>query len=325
MHTTCSAVNSNDHERWGRKKWSHSRPPRETLFGFRARLSIGAFLILLCAPVCALGQDVGEISYVFGKRFECAISGKAIEKTPKWRTDSETPPLAVRKAIRAAERVASKFVKAPPAFKRIIPQIDLVPFDDNWWYWMIVFEWHAKVGDESDGFDYLAVPVLMDGTAIEPTVELRRPRSPLTDSCPAWRRRCLGLPSPILFCTAVSERSEERHLNDDVAFAKEYTFAVLEKVIKRSPRWPPDSENPPLAPRAAVRAAERIASRFVVADPPFQRRIATISLLPLEEDRWYWSVGFEWRPTGVVGGTGIPNHLDVPVLMDGTAVQPTVK
>ena len=64
-------------------------------------------------------EDYGdaEYSYAFGKQYEFVVSDKLIKRPPKWAPGSESPPLAPRAAIRAAERVADKYVKAIPGLR----------------------------------------------------------------------------------------------------------------------------------------------------------------------------------------------------------------
>jgi hypothetical protein len=79
-----------------------------------------------------------------------------------------------------------------------------------------------------------------------------------------------------------------------------------------------------LSPRKAIQSAERLAGRLIGERKDYRRQFERngICLKPIEGG-WVWLVRFEWDwKEGT--STGIPNHLYVVVLMDGTAVSPEV-
>ena len=101
-----------------------------------------------------------------------------------------------------------------------------------------------------------------------------------------------------------------------------YEFIVSRTALSASPRWGSDEAFPPLAPRAAVPAA-RQQLEALVTDPE-RWRLNKISLVPLgEEGTWVYVVELEEPPPRPDGG--IHGSLEFVVLMDGSAVSPSVK
>ena len=89
-------------------------------------------------------------------------------------------------------------------------------------------------------------------------------------------------------------------------------------------------ENPPVSVRKAIELADAKRQRLVHDAQRFKWRRESITLefpWPTEEDdrRYkfpYWHIHYEAHD--IHGETGVPNHLDLFVLMDRTLVEPIV-
>ncbi len=117
------------------------------------------------------------------------------------------------------------------------------------------------------------------------------------------------------------------------AFGKEYTTVIREDVIEKSPMWLDTAENPPVSVRKARRLADAKRQQLVHDTARYKWRCESVALefydqveSPEVDHRdarpLYWHVHYEAH--GIHGETGIPNALDLFVLMDGSLVEPTV-
>jgi hypothetical protein len=107
------------------------------------------------------------------------------------------------------------------------------------------------------------------------------------------------------------------------AFAKKYTVTIIDEALKKSPAWENDAENPPLSAKKAIKLANEIKDSLVKDSKDFKWKLRSASLEPAGEDKWYWLINYEAQFQGF--SSGIPNHLRLVVLMDGTVVKPEVK
>jgi hypothetical protein len=106
------------------------------------------------------------------RTFVVTITGDAIRRSPRWRPSEANPPLAARKAISLAEPKRSKLVKDKPGHDGLtwsLYSVDLVPRDDDRWYWLITYVGWPNGGIAGFPSD-LQLVVLMDGTVVEPEV-----------------------------------------------------------------------------------------------------------------------------------------------------------
>jgi hypothetical protein len=99
-----------------------------------------------------------------------------------------------------------------------------------------------------------------------------------------------------------------------------YFFQATRGEIRRTPEWRQDSAFPPLSPRLAETAALLEAGRLRPDVQKWHRE--SISLQETWDGRWMYVVRL-WR--GDVAYTGLPPFLDVPVLMDGHAIEGATK
>lgn len=106
-----------------------------------------------------------------------------------------------------------------------------------------------------------------------------------------------------------------------------YTFVVSRQDAADSPRWDDPEENPPLAPRAAIRSAKALMSSLRSDGSAWQ--VQAVHLNPiLLPGVWIYLVEFHDAPpaapgAGIVGGPA--KSMRIVVLMNGSAVIPTVE
>jgi hypothetical protein len=113
------------------------------------------------------------------------------------------------------------------------------------------------------------------------------------------------------------------------AFGKTYTTVIREDAVRKSPVWLETAENPPVSVRKAITLADAKRRQLVRDTERFTWRRESVAVeffFSREKDQPYkhpyWHVHYEAHDR--YGGTGIPNNLDLFVLMDGSLVEPTV-
>ena len=107
-----------------------------------------------------------------------------------------------------------------------------------------------------------------------------------------------------------------------------WEFVVRSRDVATSPRWSESHDAPPLAPRAAVRAAGSILGKMSCKEAEGWE-LAAVALRPVAGERnvWVYMVTFvePFRvPKGSMAGTMPRRTVDIPVLLDGTALTPVV-
>ena len=107
-----------------------------------------------------------------------------------------------------------------------------------------------------------------------------------------------------------------------------WAFVVRGPDVDKSPRWAETRDAPPLAPRAAIRAARSLLGRMSCKEAE-KWELAAVALRPVagEPDVWVYMVTFvePFRvPKGSMVGSMLRSAVDIPVLLDGTALTPAV-
>jgi hypothetical protein len=105
-----------------------------------------------------------------------------------------------------------------------------------------------------------------------------------------------------------------------------WEFVVREADLDGSPRWQPSAENPPLSPRAAIQSGRSLLRKFIERADDWELRSVALQPVPGRSDFWLYLVEF-WepiRPKASVGSVH-PSQVRVVVLMNGTAVTPTLR
>lgn len=110
---------------------------------------------------------------------------------------------------------------------------------------------------------------------------------------------------------------------ESYTFGHQLTTTLPEEPI--GPTWKMSESTPPLSVSQAVALAEEFRQRTVQDLEDFEWGLSSITLVPwdAESGYWYWMIYFE-QLVLQGGSTGVPSHLNVIVLMDGTVVHPTV-
>jgi hypothetical protein len=134
-------------------------------------------------------------------------------------------------------------------------------------------------------------------------------------------RLLLGSVCAILMASA--PRTTHAQTYYSYAFSKQYTVEITRENLKATPDWKENEEHPPLSARKAIVIATKLKDKLVKDSDDFTWKLQHASLTPADDDKWYWLVHFDAEFQGV--STGIPNHLRLVVLMDGTAIEPTVR
>lgn len=93
---------------------------------------------------------------------------------------------------------------------------------------------------------------------------------------------------------------------------------VTNEMLRKSPTWEKDAENPPLSARRALKLAEQYVDASVRPNKEWKRELDSIGLVQ-DDDKWFWKADFLWYPR--MGSLeGHPPNCTVIILMDGTVV-----
>ena len=129
----------------------------------------------------------------------------------------------------------------------------------------------------------------------------------------------------ILFLLALQEVGQNGVVSIDSSYlhGERLDFALTRTALDAAPKWLEFRDDPPLAPRHAIHAAEGVLAKLV--DNSGRWRLASVTLRPmLGEDVWVYVVEFDAPfPDGPGAGGGPTATIRIPVLMNGYAVDPT--
>lgn len=108
-----------------------------------------------------------------------------------------------------------------------------------------------------------------------------------------------------------------------------WEYVIREHDFGKSPRWREADDTPPLTPRAALRSARAFLGRMECSQPDAWE-LHQISLRPIagERDVWVYIVELVQPlrvPKDAAIGTSFRREVPVVVLLDGTAVAPSVR
>jgi hypothetical protein len=107
-----------------------------------------------------------------------------------------------------------------------------------------------------------------------------------------------------------------------------WSFALGARELDSSPRWQESVDEPPLAPRAAIRAARSLLGHMSCKQAD-SWEVVDVALRPVKGERnvWIYVVKFQ-EPLALKKGSAVgsvfPRVVDILVLLDGTAVTPSV-
>jgi hypothetical protein len=112
------------------------------------------------------------------------------------------------------------------------------------------------------------------------------------------------------------------------AFGKKYDFQITPEMLAKS-SWDGKTDSPPLPVGKAIRLANALKNKLVKDSKDFKWHLisATLNNNWLSGSdagtKWWWSINYEAH-VQMGMSTGIPDHLMVTVLMDGTVVEPKI-
>lgn len=132
--------------------------------------------------------------------------------------------------------------------------------------------------------------------------------------------RILVLASLLVF--ALSALADDRvQVGSGKTDGNSFAFALSKAEIDSTPRWVSDSDHHAVAPRHAIDIARNQLKGFVADGDKW--RLDDVCLFDLGHDRWIYVVRFgrQYPPTTAVYGG---EYLEIPVLMNGSVVKPTV-
>ena len=134
-----------------------------------------AFVILLVTLVPCRANKTGIYaeftSHAFGKQYVVAVTDNALEASPVWRDDAESPPVSARKAVKLADALRVKLVKDSKDFKWKRESAEILFVDEpDRCLWHVHYEAHPVRGGETGIGPHLDLIVLMDGTILDPVV-----------------------------------------------------------------------------------------------------------------------------------------------------------
>jgi hypothetical protein len=106
-----------------------------------------------------------------------------------------------------------------------------------------------------------------------------------------------------------------------------WQFVIRPGEADRSPRWQQSNDVPPLTPGAAVRAGRSLLHRMSCQNAETWE-LAEVALRPVvgERDVWVYVVKFQEPLRVAKGSIGsvFPRVVEIPILLDGTALMPSV-
>jgi hypothetical protein len=104
------------------------------------------------------------------------------------------------------------------------------------------------------------------------------------------------------------------------AFGRTYSVRITEEAVARMPVWDKHHEHPPLVLADKLRLRMIKEKKLVNFAGDGRWKIRAAELTPAADDRWFWLVRFEYS----MDQTGSPNEILIPVLMDGTVLEPEI-
>ena len=264
----------------------------------RLTLTVAAFLF----PSIVLADEITIFSVTNeqGRKREYRISEETAARLPAWVPGSAKQlPLSPS----AATVIAKKNVKTADQADIVASSICLqLAGEDHGGIWFYVVNLYDRTGGPGGSNPALGeTVVLLDGTIViakvsgnEVATTRTRPRSP-----------CHG-------ARYVSEVGDKR-----------YTTCVPTDLLKAAPRWDPTTTPaPPLAAGTATKAAQAVVHELFPSETGWH--LNSVSLHSSSDNRWYYIVSYLRSDRFSQFGFRIPG-IDIPVLMNGTTVKPTLE
>jgi hypothetical protein len=107
----------------------------------------------------------GFISRVDGKEVEFRVSSSDLVKSPSWRVGNKLP-LSIEQAVSIAKLEIKNYSDEEKLWHLTSFSFNQLDSEDKWFY-AIQFNKKLREGSEMDSDDYLIIPILFEGNAIE--------------------------------------------------------------------------------------------------------------------------------------------------------------
>jgi hypothetical protein len=131
-----------------------------------------AIIILMFIGSRLFGADCGWYSYVGTNQYSFEVSLPVIDKTPIWRESDDQPPLPARKSLRCARAELSKLFLDASRWR--LDSVGLSPILEHEGHWVYLVRFYPPAppggGVEQGIIQYMTIPVLMSGVAVEPKI-----------------------------------------------------------------------------------------------------------------------------------------------------------
>ncbi len=125
---------------------------------------------VLAAPSFAQDTAASYRSDHAGKRYDFTVTHAQIHLTPNWPENADNPPLSPREALAKARLDLVTFL--PDAMQWTHPKITLIEVSEpHKWMYIVEFEGPLPPHTIDGPVDTMRVLVLMNGTAIKPTIK----------------------------------------------------------------------------------------------------------------------------------------------------------
>lgn len=112
-------------------------------------------------------------SRAFGKTYKSCVDENSFRSSPAWNREKQSsPPVSPRKAVQVAEKMRKAVANAPDGWKWELMNLNLTFREDDHCAWLVMFQAIPALPEDEQRFPLheITLVVLMDGTAIEPTV-----------------------------------------------------------------------------------------------------------------------------------------------------------
>lgn len=132
-------------------------------------------LAVICVAACVAGHTMAQSYHVrmLKKEFTTVVTREAVQATPSWPEESDSPPLPARDAIELASQKCRALAGGDDELRWSLARACLVPSHlvRDKWHWLVEFDGDAQgLGGGSGRPARLGIVVLMDGTVVEPQV-----------------------------------------------------------------------------------------------------------------------------------------------------------
>src|SRR6266404_6528011 len=121
-----------------------------------------ASLVALVAPA-QTPRDVELNTVAFGKSYRVTVTQAALDKAPVWEESADNPPLAVRKALKLAEKAKDRLFKDSVDWAWHRTSVELCDAGGGQWYWTVTYRAYYQNLAYFLKLPEVKLVVLMDG------------------------------------------------------------------------------------------------------------------------------------------------------------------